>query len=519
MSRSCCWGAVVTAAVVLAARSGAAQTTVQTSKANVTFSGHLDLTEVYRSGEYFTATKGDATPANTGANPFIDPGLTNAERVSGVTVLPGVQRPHASEFYMDPNLSLKFAVEVERQVRGVIELRTPFVNPDAGGKNTTPGVGFFAGFQNRVLEVKQLYAEVDELFSPGEKEPGSGLLLRAGIQDFKKDLRGDGNSFIIDVSGSEHPFDSGPTGAPMRYSAGFADSTEAAGGYARYRVSVLDVDAWIFNLDEGFNAPSIGAAPRRNLYFWGGSTDIYFDSERKRWGKAFLTVFDLMNQGNAHLVTEGGGVVVRPIHTDEVEVLDLFGEIYFQQGSYAKHVTLPTGITRIKQQDAYALNFGAEVRLPGLHLGEKKFVPYAEVSYVQVSGDDNALDDKNSNFVSLENNNRTVVVENGYYGYDIDTNYRGPRVAFGANVGRFSVEALYAYFELVENGGNSVSGGGSSGPPSKSNKIGDEIDLSLGYEYSANLHLRLSNGWLLDSAALGQVAATQITLFQVFLDF
>ena len=519
MSRSFGWGAVV-AAALLAGSPAPAQTTVQTSRANVTFSGKLDLTEVYRDGEYFTATKGSGLAGNTGTNPFIDPGLSNAERVlGGPLVAPGVPRPHGSELYMDPNLSLRFSVEVEKQVRGMIELRTPFVNPDAGGKNTTPGVGFFSGFQERTLEVKQLYAEVDELFSPGEKEPGSGLLLRVGIQDFRKDLRGDGNAFVIDVSGSEHPFDSGPTGAPMRYSSGFADSTEAAGAYARYRVSFLDIDGWIFNLDEGFNALSLGAAARRNLYFWGGSADIFFDPERKRWGKAFFTVFDLMNQSNTHLVTEGGGLLVRPFHTEDAEILDLFGEIYFQQGTYARHVVLPAGISRIRQQDAYALNFGGEVRIPGLSMFEKKFVPYAEVTYVQVSGDDNAADDKNSNFVSLENNNRTLVVENGYYGYDVDTNYRGPRFAVGATIGKLSAEVLYAYFELMENGGNRISGGGTSGVPSSSNKIGDEIDFSIGYEYSANLHLKFTNGWLLDSHALGQLAATQISLFQVFLDF
>jgi hypothetical protein len=81
-------------------------------------------------------------------------------------------------------------------------------------------------------------------------------------------------------------------------------------------------------------------------------------------------------------------------------------------------------------------------------MGEKRFIPYAEVSYVEVSGDSNTGDKENSNFVSLEGNSRTLVVENNYYGYNINTNYRGPRIAAGFNWGKFNFEVLYAYFEL-----------------------------------------------------------------------
>ena len=108
---------------------------------------------------------------------------------------------------------------------------------------------------------------------------------------------------------------------------------------------------------------------------------------------------------------------------------------------------------------------------------------------MEVSGDDDATDDENQNFVSLEDNNRTLIVENGYYGYDIDTNYRGFRVALGANIAEFKVEALYAYFELQDNSGHRMSGGTGS-----SAKIGDEIDFSIWYEYSANLKAGFTYG-------------------------
>ncbi len=224
-----------------------AQTAIVTKKATVTFSGKLEIAAAYRNSEYFTATKGDGTPTNPGTAPFAEDGLTNADRVAG----PGATDRSRSEFYLDPNLKLDFEVDVGK-AKGLIELRTPFVNPDAAGKNNTPGTppGFFAGFKDRTLELKQAYIQVDELLAYGQAQKGGGLLLRAGLQDFRKDLRGDGNAFIIDTAGSEHPFDSAVpatggafaglnTGTPPRYSTGLADTTEAAGGYARYNMGFL----------------------------------------------------------------------------------------------------------------------------------------------------------------------------------------------------------------------------------------------------------------------------------------
>ena len=501
--------------VAFAAAAADAQTTVKTNKATVTFSGKLSLASVYRSSEYFTATTGDGTDTNPGGIPFVD--RTNGEIVSGSD--PNIRDGgNASEWYIDPILSLNFAIDVGEKARGVIEIRTPFVNPDAGGKNSSPSTGFFAGFQGRTLEVKQLYAELNELFQPGDKEKDSGLMLRAGIMDFRKDLRGDGNAFLIDVSGSESPFDSlNGTGSPMRYSAGMADSQEAAGGYARYRVSVVDVDAWFFNLDEGYNAQTnntTGNNARRDLLFWGASTDIYFDTER-RLGKLTLSLFDLMNSSSTNVVTEGIGVVVNPFWTTEVNFLKVWGEVYAQQGTYARNVGT---FSKIKQQDAYAFELGAQGKLQPIAIAEnKKFTPYAEVSYVQVSGDKDAENGTNQNFISLENNNRTVVVENGYYGFDFDTNYRGPRLALGFHLDKFQFEILYAYFELMRNSSNRYSGNGTGG--NNTNKIGDELDFTFAYEYSEALKFAYQSGFLFDSHAMGQLAATHISLFTIAMEF
>lgn len=511
-------------AAVLCGRPATAQTAIVTKKATVTFTGRMDLNFVYRNDAYFKATKGNGTPGNPGTDFFVPLGLTNADQVAGDPTGASTDRDH-SEFYLDPYLVLNFAVDVGEKARGVIELRTPFVNPDAGGKNTTPTAGFFDNFEDRTLELKQVYVELDEIFS--RAEPGGGLLLRAGIMDFQKDLRGDGNAFVIGTAGSEHPFDAvvpasagAPfagtnTGSPPAYSSGFRDTTEPAGGYARYSFpGFLSIDGWLFTLDEAYNASTATATghDRRDLLFWGFSGEIPLGKEY-RFGKIFMTVFDLMNTSDTHVVTEGGGILLYPLKGDEVNFVELFGEAYFQQGTYARNATAT--LEDVDQEDAFAINAGAKIKAPPVTItGSKKFVPYVEVSYVEVSGDDNATDDRNENFVSLEDNNRTLIVENGYYGYDIDTNYRGFRAALGCNVAEVKLEVLYAYFELQDNSGRTMSGG-----TDRSSKIGDEIDFSIWYEYSANLKAGFTYGWLLDSHALGQMEVTEISLLQLVLDF
>ncbi len=490
-----------------APRDAWAQTSIVTKKATVTLSGRLDLNTVYRSQEFFSAMQGDGNSATA-------PPAGDTPLISYANSLPGQVAPGGSfgsgsgDFFMDPYLALNFAVDVGDQARGVIELRTPFHVADAGGKNDSSN-GFFSGFQERTLELKQAYAEIDEIFAGNQ--PGGGLLLRAGIMDFRKDLRGDGNSFVIDVSGSEHPFDGLATfGATHTTSTGFADTTEAAGGYARYTIlPFLILDGWLFNLDESYNAST---AARNDLLFWGFSGEIPIGKD-SRLGKVFLTVFDLMNTSNTHVVTEGGGFVVYPWVGEEVNFLEIFAEAYFQQGTYARNASVSG--QDLEQKDAFALNLGLKGKLPPMTVFEdKKFIPFGELSYVEVSGDDNSQDTENSNFVSLENNNRTLIVENGYYGFDIDHNYRGFRAALGFHLARWRFEALYAYFEFQDNGQGRIAANAEN-----SGKIGDEIDFSLEYEYNANLKFGLHEGLLLDSRALGQSQVTQLTLFTIGLSF
>ncbi len=107
-------------------RSTHAQTTVKTRHASVTFSGDIDLNFIYRSDAFFTVTKGEGRsgtgPSGLGTTPFIDSFTDNTGKL-GATPKSG-----SSEFYLDPNVSLRFDIDVGDDVTGVVELRTPFAD-------------------------------------------------------------------------------------------------------------------------------------------------------------------------------------------------------------------------------------------------------------------------------------------------------------------------------------------------------------------------------------------------------
>ncbi|MBI4584171.1 MAG: hypothetical protein HY717_09120 [Planctomycetes bacterium] len=542
---------ILAGAILLAALQGGtawAQTTVVTKRASVTFSGELKLNFVYRNEGFFNSQKGEGeqdTPGvpSSGDTFIIEDGFSNADQV-GAASGKAMDRDR-DEFFIDPNLSLRFDITVQDNIKGVIELRTPWRNVDAGGKDASPGSsggpdgGFFKGFKDRTLELKQAYGEADDPI-------WQGLVIRIGIQDFRKSLRGPGkDAYLIDVSGSENPFDgaivpaalgdiiddgtvnaSGNVrgGGVLRTSTGFADSLEAAGVYVEQsfgtsterQVPLLSFDGWAFIIDERFNV----APGPRDVYLWGFSTDIHLGGDGQL-GKIFGTVFDLMNGGEANLFTAGGGVDLYPFpaNADGVRWVELWSEAYGQGGDYARNGAVNIAgapVNRdLDQKSAWMFEGGFQLNSNKLfEVKDAKFLPYLEASYVEVSGDHDMTDTNNQNFVSLENNNRTLVVEDGYYGFDIDTNYRGPRIAGGFHFGSVDFEILYAYLEWQDNGSGRISGG-----TTHSRKIGDELDFSLVYHVSTALEVGGRLGFLWDSRGLGQVHDTTVGLIQMLFKF
>ncbi len=385
-------------------------------------------------------------------------------------------------------------------MNAIVELETPFnVLGDAGGSNTSGATGF--GGSRRQLDVEQAY--VQWLFR-------DDFTLFVGIQDYKQDLSDSGNPFLIDVTRSESPFNNpgiGSTtganvdfGSPQSASSGLVGTQEASGALLRMQQNNLSVDMFYFTINETF---------RKN------NDDVLFgvlleNSIEGDWvGKAGLTLNALQNDSHSYLWTFGGGFNLRGMN----EALKLYGEGYGQAGTYNSNGGPTTGTvvgstrpalgTRdIEQQGAFAFYGGFRFYLKQLgadHTEESPSAPYLDASYWEISGDDDGADSNNSSFVSLENNNDSIVVEDGYYGLDIDTNYRAVKARIGFSPTKSTdFEFMYAWFGMQDN-----SAGRADNTPASHDKIGDEFDFNLYYRATEYLTFRFASGWLISPDALG----------------
>ncbi|MGE3163332.1 MAG: alginate export family protein [Planctomycetota bacterium] len=460
----------------------------------ITISGELKLSLASRNSRVFKAILGAArsgqTPvplAGTASAPRLGPGLTAAQ---SATPLGGT----GSETILKPTIALNLDVQLADGVNTVLTLQTPYQFGDEGGTNTssTPGV------VRRNLEVEQLYVNWKGAFVPE-------LTLRFGIQEFKQDFTGSGNPFFVDVSRAETPFDNpGPNnaaagtadvGAPQSASAGLVNSQEAAGLHALYELGDLDLELFYFTIGETYRKNS-----DRTLF--GLSLSTASDLTEEMAWSAGVGLYMLQNDSSSVIYTVGGGGAIHLMN----ESLKLYGEGYVQGGDYREIGGPANGIS---QRNAFALYGGFRYTLPDV-TGS----PFFDVSYWEISGDDNGGDSRNTAFVSLENNNDTIIVEDGLYGLDIDQNYRAIKAKAGFSPhSQLRVDALYAFFQLHENNGTYSAAG------TTQDKIGDEFDVSLRYFATDYLTFRAAAGWLVDPKALGLSSELSIFLLEARVEF
>jgi hypothetical protein len=463
----------------------------------------------------------------------------------------GDGRNSNSEDFMDPEITLNFDIELVDNVRGFIQLeneqrdRRPVGLPNLlglTGSDSQGGVdqGFpFLG-QGRVtqrggddnisLEVEQAYIEWDGLIE--------GLRMRAGIQDIEYDLRGNGDAFFLDIAESEGI---GPEitipGVIGNFQA--IQDLEFAGYSATYTIAEamggsIYADFFLGTLVETGNQEQDQKLLGFN-FDWKTETEdpeinntlrfmtTWFNTNSSNWITSHLLGWDwnFLNVGGS-----GGN-------------LEFFAEWVFQYGEFASakdleaiypqrlfedhpdgaaptyrgtsHVgsdilTQPAGASRSndyvtpysndQEQKSYGYYFGAQYTQ-----ADSEWKPWVEFIYMYLSGDDGGwagdpgkIEHANEDFVSFEDNDATLIVEENDYGLDIDTNYWKIQVAVGASLAPLfnndydiNVKVLYAFFEAIDT------------PYTVRDNIGNELDVIFTWNYSKDLTFELGSAWLWDS--------------------
>ncbi|MBI3269824.1 MAG: hypothetical protein HYZ53_12435 [Planctomycetes bacterium] len=529
-----------------------------------------------------TLRSGDAEPAsiiyqkdnirnNAGGGTDIFPGLA----LTGSNVGAGpINSP--ADTLVNPLVRINFDVELAEKVSALVSLETKRLESDPFAGNGSNDVlatrqdwgtnanKSLVGDENIGVTIGQAYVKVSEFLI-------QQLSLKIGIQDLKYDLRGNGHAWFMDLRHSEYAFLSpttenfGPEGSVYGYRAFnsgahgagiFRDEISSPGG-AKITFNSEDtiiVDLFAMKTLSGRNffgdfqdrgvldkRLAAGDANRR-----GGTTEAHFDEDvyglnvdynipDSKSMVNFITTAFAGDSGSATIWTVGlGGDYY-------LDSLELFGEVYGQWGTYghirgavtsaaavdndfgdnvARTREATGGLHREEvEHQAWMVHSGAKYRF------DLSCKPWVEVSSAWVGGDDGDVDDEepdNHDFVSYENNNETLILEDSTFGLDVDSNYW--KIALGVGVGLsldhtddFQASFTWTYAETVNDPDrvgrtkllNRAAGavvGGLADPDADSRldlrdvdeELGHELDFRMNWNYSESLSFHLDAGFLLD---------------------
>jgi len=460
------------------------------------FIGHSDAQGVKVGGEADSATEITISGEIDMCMAYRDSGITSI--LDMVPQIWGVGTPdyQKSDFATIPLVTLNFDVECADKVSGFLQLENQRLNGTAG----TAGNVDFLGGDNVALAVEQAYIKVSEFLS--EK-----LTFTVGIQDLKLTLREGEGAFFCDVAESESaamsPIAEGfgqPTG--YTFGAGIARDVLEFGG-----MTFLYGDMENDNYQFGFFWGTIGETGVAHM-----DEDIkglHFDYSLPGDGNMMRVLLAQHKAGTGNIAghnkqdasfyTFGVGAVYQAMP----EQLEVYGEFYLQSGDSADVRVFPDEV-KTMDQDANAFRFGGRYKL------EHDLKPYFDLSYWYLSGDDGDPNEDNEDFVSYENVQSTLILEDNLLGLDLDSNYTAIKLEAGITTSldvnsdgqaeEIALKLLYGMFDLNEEPDRV---GITLVPPMPVNTpalvgidddLGTEIDITATLKYTDNLSFTLGMG-------------------------
>lgn len=425
---------------------------------------------------------------------FLDAELPGAYRSRAITRVLDRDSSEDAEAFLAPRFTIRAEARLPKSAQVVVEienarLRSDLFDSDTWGTRANRVVPGRADEFRALLE--QAYLRVDNLF-------WDQLSVKIGLQDFALSLRGPGDSFFADLQDSEFALVSPvaeavipgslygmrePDGTTPAAAGIFRDRSDAGGARVTWNVakkSLLFVDAFFFTTLEG----GVRHADER---FYGINADLLIPLTEERPSLVNVIFTGIENdRTGSHIWTAGLGLDFAPMTPEN---LDIYLELYGQWGRYAD--TPDHGI----HQRAFAGRVGAKIPLP------LPLKPTLEGSVWLLSGDRGSSDGHtNHDFVSYENINEALVVEDALYGLDIDSNYFSPRLKATAtakvlNPDDLHFELLYAWFRFYREPDH----GGGPARRNPGRNLGHEVDLRVKFDFSEHASFSIFAGALLDS--------------------
>jgi hypothetical protein len=302
------------------------------------------------------------------------------------------------------------------------------------------------------------------------------LSLQLGITTWNFDLRGRGQSMAFDVRHSQR-FNRNVNAAAdgpgsLAFRASDPQEFEPVGGWLRYERDRFAVDVVAL--------PAVlegGAADNDECLY---AIDLLYtmDSAGSRFG--FILALTDDPGGRSNVFTYGGGVDYRGVTN-----LDAYVEFYFQNGRNSAVAPIRVG--------GYCFQVGAQYSFSG------SLKPWVAANMTYFSGDGSATADrKSSAFNSYENINDLLILEDMYFGFDWDSNYRAFKVSGGIGITTIN-EADLKIWTMIGIGHTAK---GVRFANETTRKLGNEIDLRVDWGMAKQFSLNLGVGFLFGSKVL-----------------
>jgi hypothetical protein len=361
---------------------------------------------------------------------------------------------------LEGEIGIRFNVDLSSQVSVVVEFGKERV--DAG--LVLPFLGNVqTNFQSIV--VRELHINIAEFLDPA-------LRLQLGIPTWSFDVRGRGNSFAFDPRHSQEfvrNLTNVEDGLLSLAARGVADELDPVGAWLQYKRQAFLVD-FVF-------LPMVveGGEPQQDEALY--AVDFFYNLDDKGSRVGAILALSSFAGSDTSVFTLGGGATLRNL----VPNLELYGEIYFQFGNAGT-----IGGTSL-DAGGFAFQIGAQYQLPG------EMAPWvgANITWISGDGDDNPTDDEVGNFLSYENINDLLILEDMYFGYDWDANYfaiklsGGLALSVGGGKNNLELSAILGITRTVEDV-QFTSGG--------EDRLGNEIDVKARWILTkqASLHAAIA---------------------------
>jgi hypothetical protein len=428
---------------------------VDTAKFSVT--GRLILDYVNRSEEITAFTRSEANPTGNGAA-----GLSDAENT------------------FEGDLRVRFDVQLSSSVSAVVEVGVDRFDEDEAfrfGRESAQDVV--------LLEAKIVFGEV---LTPA-------LRAEIGISGWSYDLRGRGSPLVFDPRHSQtitRDIDSlGNPGAAEQGDArlvesGFPNELQPVGVVFAY-----DRDAWHFDI---VLLPAVieGGPPSADEALYAIDVLYALDNRGSRLG--FIVALSAFESNTApppvldqetSMFTVGAGAVLKGL----ISGVELYGEVYLQRGN-AGQIDFGGNIDTLKAE-------GHAFQL-GLHWNHEVANPmpiWAGANVTSYSGDDDDLADQDTKvgrFAGYEGVNDLLIIENMYYGFDIDSNI----TVLKFNAGLRTTVRTENDLEIEVWLGLAQQTEATQFGTEEEDAIGNEVDLKLRWVFTKQFMLKLDVGLL-----------------------